>query len=88
MKEFIDKITGTVDGTPINRANMMAMQGFNAKEIVFNNDGTITETNSDGEVLTTTFNNDGTITEVFEGDKTMTKTTTFNIDGSIEEVMS
>lgn len=87
MIEFIDK-TSTVSGTPINRANLMAIQGFVAKTTTFNSDGSITETNSDGHTLTTTFNSDGSITERFVGDKTIVKTTTFNSDGSISEVLS
>jgi hypothetical protein len=87
MKEFIDKTT-SVSGTPINRANLMAIQGFIAKTIVFNANGSIVETNGNGETLTTVFNTDGSITETFVGSKTITKTTTFNTDGSISEVLS
>lgn len=86
MKEFIDE-TSTVDGTPINRANMMAVQGFVDKEIVFNDDGSIVETNSNGEILTVTFGEDGSITETFSGQKIITKTTSF-INNKIVEVMS
>ena len=87
MIEFIDK-TSTQSGTPINRANLMAIQGFEAKTTVFNADGSITETNNKGETLTTTFNSDGSITETLVGEKTLTKTTSFGDDGSISEVIS
>lgn len=87
MIEFIDK-TSTVSGTPINRANLMAIQGFIAKTTVFNANGSITETNGNGETLTTTFNADGSITETFVGSKTITTTTTFNDDGSIINTIS
>lgn len=87
MKEFIDK-TDENNGTKISRRNLMAIQGFIGTNIVFMEDGSIVETNSDGETLTTTFNEDGTITEELVGDKTITKTTTFNDDGSITEVLS
>lgn len=87
MIEFIDKTT-TQSGTPINRANLMAIQGFVAKTTVFNNDGSITETNGKGETLTTVFNADGSITETFVGEKTLVKTTRFNSDGTISEVVS
>ena len=87
MVEWVDKTTEKA-GTPANRANLMAMQGFIAKNTVFNDDGSITETNSKGEVLTTIFNEDGSITETFVGEKTITKTTTFNADGSVSEVIS
>lgn len=77
----------TTIGTPINRANLMAIQGFIAKNTVFNADGSIVETNSKGETLTTTFGTN-TITEKFKGSFTITKTTTFNTNGSISEVIS
>lgn len=86
MIEFIDK-TSEQAGTPLNRKNMMALQGFFENTLTFNEDGTITEVNGDGSVLTTTFNEDGTITERFEGEKIITKTTIFNTDGSITEVV-
>lgn len=77
----------TTLGTPINRANLMAIQGFTAKTIVFNTNGSITETNASGETLTTTFGTNS-ITETFKGKYTITKTTTFNSNGSISEVIS
>lgn len=86
MIDFIDKTTEQ-NGTPINRENMMAIQGFVAKNTVFYANGNITETNGKGEVLTTVFNDDGSITETFVGEKTITKTITFNADGSITEVI-
>ena len=75
-------------GTPINRANLMAIQGFVAKTTTFNTDGSITEKNGSGETLTTVFNTDGSITQTFKGKYTITKKTTFNTDGSITEVIS
>lgn len=82
MIEFIDK-TEASNGTKINRASMMAIQGFIGNKTIFNEDGTVTQTNANGEILTTTFNDDGTITERFVGDKIITKTTTIN-EESIE----
>ena len=87
MIEAIDK-TATGGGTDVNRAFLMAMQGFQAQTTVFNNDGSITETNGLDQTKTTVFNADGSITETFVGEKTITKTTTFNNDGSITEVIS
>jgi hypothetical protein len=87
MIEFIDE-TLEKDGTPLNRANMMAIQGFMAVETSFNADGSITQTNSKGETLTTRFDNDGNVIETFVGEKTIVKTTIFNDDGSISEVVS
>lgn len=87
MVEFIDK-TSEKSGTPINRDNLMAVQGFEAKNTVFNSDGSITETNADGDTLTITFNSDGSITEKFVGEKTITKKTSFNNDGSIKEELT
>ena len=78
----------SVLGTPINRANLMAMQGFVAKTTTFNADGSIVEKNATGETLTIRFNSDGSITETFVGEKTLVKTTRFNSDGSIVEVIS
>lgn len=86
MIEFIDKTTEQ-NGTPISRENLMAMQGFIANNTVFNADGSITETNGKGEVLTTVFNNDGSITETFVGGKTITKTIVFS-GNTISEVIS
>lgn len=85
MIEFIDE-TSTQSGTPINRANLMAIQGFVAKSTAFNADGSITETNDKGETLTISFGGN-TITERFVGEFTLVKTTTFNNDGSISEVV-
>ena len=87
MIEFLDTI-GSQKGTPINRANLMAVQGFVSCKTVFNPDGSIVETNSRGQTKTTVFNNDGSIVETFVGEKTITKTTTFSADGSITEVVS
>lgn len=87
MIEFVDK-TEKQNGTKINRAALMAIQGFIAQDTVFNSDGSITETNGLGQVKVTTFNADGSITEKFTGTKTITKTTTVNSDGSISEVIS
>ncbi len=87
MKEFIDK-TPEQSGTPINREALMAIQGFEAKDTAFNDDGSITETNAAGHTKTTVFNSDGSITETFVGEKTISKTTIFNSDGSITEVLS
>ena len=78
----------TTIGTPINRANLLAIQGFIATDTVFNDDGSITEINGKGEILTTTFDGNGSITETFVGEKTIVKTTIFNEDGSISEVIS
>ena len=87
MVDFIDK-TSEQNGTPLNRENLMAIQGFVAKTTVFNNDGSITETNANGHTKTTVFNADGSITETFVGEKTITKTTIFSDDGKISEVIS
>ena len=87
MKDFIDKTSAT-DGTDINRAALMAIQGFKAQSTVINSSGTvITETNDEGHTLTTQIGA-SVITETFVGKKTITKTTTFNSDGSITEVIS
>lgn len=86
MIEFIDK-TSEQSGTPINRANLMSLQGFEPTETVFNSDGSITQTNSHGETLKVIFNSDGSISEVFTGEKTITKITKFSQNGKITEVI-
>lgn len=88
MYNFKDR-TDLEQGTWVNRRALMAIQGFFGSTTVFNSDGSITETNQDGDVLKTTFNSNGTITQRFvSGSQVITKTTTFNNDGSITEVIS
>lgn len=76
-------------GTPLNREAFMAVQGFEENTTVFEEDGSITETNALGETLITTFNSDGTIDEVFTNIDGMKigKRTTFLPNGSISETM-
>lgn len=81
MQEFIDKtIEGT--GTPFSRNTMMALQGFQAGSVRYEN-GKIIETNSQGHTLTTSFeydpdNDQYFIREVFEGEKTIGKLSILN----------
>lgn len=86
MKDFIDKTT-EISGTPINRKNLMAVQGFIDSSIEINDDGSIIQLFPNGEKLETKFNSNGSITETFSGEKVITKTTTFNENGSITEVV-
>ena len=85
MKDFIDK-TSEQQGTAINREAMMALQGFQGKNVVFG-ENYIIETNSDGHTLTTTFNDDGSITDVFVGEKTITLNTIFENNQLMQEVI-
>ena len=79
---------GWENGTALNRANLMAIQGFGECETVFNADGSISETYQDGSVKKTVFNADGSIDEIFTaGTQVMTKKINFNEDGSISEVI-
>ena len=93
MIEFIDK-TSEQNGTPLNRKNLMAMQGFVATKTdppTKNElgDEQIIQTNTEtNEQLITTFKSNGQIEEKFIGEKTIIKTTTFNDDESISEVIS
>ena len=93
MIDFIDKTTER-SGTPINRKNLMAMQGFIATKTdppTINEHGEvqIIRTNIEtNEQLITTFKSNGQIEEKFIGEKTITKATTFNGDGSISEGIS
>ena len=68
MIEAIDK-TATENGTDINRAFLMAIQGFQAQTTVFNADGSIQKQTDLGQTKTTVFNADGSITETFVGEK-------------------
>ena len=83
MIEFIDKTSEQL-GTPINRENMMGLQGYVAESVVFG-ENSITRTNSKGEVETATFG-ENTITKVFVGDKTITQTVTFTENGYTKEL--
>ena len=87
MVEFIDE-TAEKEGTPLNRKNLMAVQGFAQATININQHCSIVETRPEGHTLTTRYNSDGSITETFVGEKTITKTTTFEADGTIKEVLS
>ena len=88
MIDFIDK-TSEQSGTPINRQNMMAIQGFQAKTITANADGiVITCIDDKGNSLETTFDVENRqIIEIFTGEKVITKTTSIE-NGAISEVIS
>ena len=77
----------TTEGTIINRAAMLSIQGFEPSTITVNADGSITETNSKGQTLKTSISDNGEVTEVFSGVKTVTKTTKCS-NGNLVEVMS
>ena len=93
MIEFIDK-TSEQNGTPINRENMMALQGFVSTKTLpptkneLGEEQIIQINEEKNEQLITTFKLNGKIEEKFIGEKTITKTTTFNADGSVSEVIS
>ena len=53
MIDFIDKTTEQA-GTPINRENLMGVQGYQNENVNFGNNN-ITKTNSKGETETITF---------------------------------
>ena len=90
MIDFIDK-TNEQSGTPINRQNMMAIQGFQAKTITANADGSVMTcivVDDNGNSLITTFDdNNAQIVETFTGEKVVTKTTSQK-NGIITEVIS
>lgn len=56
----------TREGTPLNREVMMALQGFEATDTVFLNDGSIVETNANGDTLKTTFPKGSIALETFK----------------------
>lgn len=82
MKDFIDKTNDTA-GTPFNRKNMLAIQGFIGNTVSINDDGTVTVINDEGEKEMITYSN-GTITEQFTGEKTVTNTVSFPGDGTMK----
>lgn len=85
MIEFIDK-TSDANGTPINRANMMAIQGF-VGMTTEKKDGGILQTNSNGDTLFTVKNDDGSITQTFTGEKIITKKITKEDDKIVEVLL-
>lgn len=88
-EQTVEYPDGWENGTALNRANLMAMQGFGSVETVFNADGSISEAFQDGSTKKTVFNADGSISETFTaGAQVMNKNTSFNEDGSISEVIS
>ena len=79
MIDFIDKTTEQA-GTPINRENLMGIQGYQNEDVNFGD--TITKTNSKGETETITFSGNQIIkTFVGVGGKTITQTITFANNG-------
>ena len=73
----------------INVENKTLDQLSSASSTTTFTDTQITQTYTNGQVVTTTFNANGTITETISANgSTITKTTTFNNDGSITEVVS
>ena len=93
MIEFVDT-TSEENGTPINRNNLMAVQGFsncNISESVNElGEKQIVEHYPDrNETLITTFKSNGEIEEKFIGKKTITKTSSFGLNNNIAtEVLS
>jgi archaeosine-15-forming tRNA-guanine transglycosylase len=83
--DFIDK-TSEQNGTPINRENMMAIQGFIGITTEKQADGSILQTNANGHTLVTKKNTDGSITQTFTGEKVITKKITIS-NGKITEVV-
>lgn len=75
------------DGTAINRALLMAMQGFCGSTTTFNPDGSVTETNQDGDTLVTVLNLDGTVDETFTVDGVSIRKHIAIVGNVIEEVL-
>ena len=82
MIDFIDK-TSEQNGTPINRENMMAIQGYQAENVTFSD--TITKINDNGETETITFS-ENQIIKRFVGEKVITQTITFTENGYKKEL--
>jgi hypothetical protein len=78
-------------GAVADESTFLLHYGFVAVDTVFNDDGSITETDSVGYKRTTVFNSDGSITEYIyspQNELLRTKFTTFNSDGSIDETVT
>ena len=71
----------TVQGTALNRAAFMALQGFQASTTIWNADGTATETFSNGDSLKSEVGADGVIKYTFtaaDGSQVILKSAFFN----------
>lgn len=77
----------TVEGTALNREAFMALQGFQSTSTEFMPDGSIVETNSVGDTLTTTFPVGSISLEVFTSVTTGISITkrTYEENGLIKE---
>lgn len=77
----------TAEGTPLNREMFMALQGFESLNTEFLEDGSVVETNKNGDVLTTTFPEDSISLETFVPADGGTKLSlrTYEENGTIKE---
>ena len=82
MIEWIDETSEKL-GTPANRKNLMAMQGYQQESVDFGD--TIVKTNGNGEVETITFEGNKIIKE-FVGEKTIRQTIMFSENGYTKEL--
>ena len=82
MVDFKDK-TSEESGTPLNRKNLMGVQGYINETVSFGNQ--IVKTNADGQTETITFDGNKII-KTFVGEKTITQTITFSGNGYVKEL--
>lgn len=82
MVDFKDR-TSEENGTPLNRKNLMGVQGYINETVSFGNQ--IVKTNADGQTETIVFD-DNKITKTFVGEKTITQTITFSGNGYVKEL--
>jgi hypothetical protein len=75
----------TVEGTPINRANLMALQGFQPATIEYKNGEQIITYSNNHQLRTKVEGN--VITEIFIGEKTITKITTIDYENKSRQVV-
>jgi hypothetical protein len=80
--DFKDK-TSEENGTPLNRKNLMAVQGYVNETVSFGNQ--IVKTNADGQTETIIFEGDKII-KTFVGEKTITQTITFSENEYVKEL--
>lgn len=88
MVNWVDHIEGTTEGTPVNRKNLMDMQGFAKNGVTIKNSNgvtTITEVNGNDETTVTTISKSNEVTNIvtrFTGANGITIALTTNISKS------
>ena len=85
MKDFVDEIDGVLEGTDINRKNLMAIQDYQDESVIFSSNS-IVKINGDDEIETITFGQNQIIKEFVANNHTITQTITFTNNGYTKEL--